>query len=170
MRAISAILLSLAFALPAVGQSSKDTYTRARIPPTQQDAARRDPVLSYVEANVAETLYHELAHALIDASMDGIMVTDERGIIQSVNPAFSVLTGYSEREALGQNASLIGSGKQSPQFYKEMWSHLRQNGTWQGEIWTRHRSGRDYLEWLTINVLHDAQGNATNYIGTFSDI
>ncbi|MBV7377700.1 DUF4344 domain-containing metallopeptidase [Maritimibacter dapengensis] len=67
MRATSAILLSLAFALPAVGQSSKDTYTRARIPPTQQDAARRDPVLSYVEANVAETLYHELAHALIDA-------------------------------------------------------------------------------------------------------
>lgn len=67
MRAILATLLALILPLSATGQASKDGYTQSRIPLTRQDAARRDPIMTYVEANVAETLYHELAHALIDA-------------------------------------------------------------------------------------------------------
>ncbi|WP_421866515.1 EAL domain-containing protein [Motiliproteus sp.] len=111
-----------------------------------------------------------MAHALIDASMDGIMVTDEQGIIQSVNPAFTILTGYSENEALGQNASLISSGKQSPEFYREMWKQIHRTGSWQGEIWNRRKSGELFPEWLTITAIHDAQHNRTLYAGIFSDI
>ncbi len=111
-----------------------------------------------------------MAHALIDASMDGIMVTDEKGTIQSVNPAFSVLTGYSEREALGQNASLISSGKQGPQFYQQMWQQLRRYGNWQGEIWNRRKSGEIFPEWLTITAIKDQQHKRTLYAGIFSDI
>ncbi|OMH32134.1 EAL domain-containing protein [Motiliproteus sp. MSK22-1] len=111
-----------------------------------------------------------MAHALIDASMDGIMVTDQKGVIQSVNPAFSVLTGYSEREALGQNASLISSGKQGPEFYSRMWNQIKETGTWQGEIWNRRKSGEVFPEWLTITAIKDHENKRMLYAGIFSDI
>lgn len=111
-----------------------------------------------------------MAKALIDASMDGIMVTDEHGTILSVNPAFTILTGYSESEALGQKPSLLSSGKQGPDFYKMLWSSLKNTGSWQGEIWNRRKNGEIYPEWLTITVVHDARNKRRLYAAIFSDI
>lgn len=111
-----------------------------------------------------------MAKALIDASMDGIMVTDEYGTILSVNPAFTILTGYSESEALGQKPSLLSSGKQGPDFYRMLWSSLKNTGSWQGEIWNRRKNGEVYPEWLTITVVHDARNKRRLYAAIFSDI
>lgn len=111
-----------------------------------------------------------MAKALIDASMDGIMVTDESGTILSVNPAFTILTGYSEREALGKRPSLLSSGKQGPDFYQKLWTELKKHGSWQGEIWNRRKNGEVYPEWLTITVVHDARNKRRLYAAIFSDI
>ena len=111
-----------------------------------------------------------MAKALIDASMDGIMVTDESGTILSVNPAFTILTGYSESEALGQKPSLLSSGKQGPDFYQKLWCSLKKKGSWQGEIWNRRKNGEVYPEWLTITVVHDARNKRRLYAAIFSDI
>lgn len=43
-----------------------------------------------------------LAYKVIEASHDAVMITDAKGVIQSVNPSFCKLTGYSVEEALGQ--------------------------------------------------------------------
>jgi hypothetical protein len=67
MRIAAAFALALTLS-PAHAEGNKDTYTFQRTvgEPLQAAPARRDPVQLYVEANVTETLYHELAHALID--------------------------------------------------------------------------------------------------------
>ena len=111
-----------------------------------------------------------MAQALIDASMDGIMVTDEQGTIQSINPAFSILTGYSEAEALGQSANLISSGKHGPSFYENMWECINSKGSWQGEIWNRRKNGEVFPEWLTITRIREPHGGRILYAGIFSDI
>lgn len=117
----------------------------------------------------SETSLH-MANALIDASMDGIMVTDDKGVILSVNPAFTILTGYSEREALGKTPGLLNSGKQGPDFYQQMWATLTQTGCWKGEIWNRRKNGEIYPEWLTITAIHDVRNNRKLYAAIFSDI
>lgn len=111
-----------------------------------------------------------MAHALIDASMDGIMVTDEQGLIQSINPAFSILTGYSEADALGKPASLISSGKHDQSFYDQMWQNINSQGSWQGEIWNRRKNGEVFPEWLTITRIREPNSQKTLYAGIFSDI
>lgn len=111
-----------------------------------------------------------MAHTLIEASMDGIMVTNEDGYIEMINPAFSILTGYSEAEALGKPASLISSGKHDAEFYNSMWDSIRQNGFWKGEIWNRRKSGETYLEWLTITRIVEPNSDRVLYAGIFSDI
>ena len=117
-----------------------------------------------------EEIQRKLTEQIFAQSHEGVIVTDARRRIVMVNQAFTTITGYAASEVLGGNPQLLSSGRQDAAFYRDMWRVVRRSGTWQGEIWNRHRSGRDYLEWLTINVLHDAQGNVTNYIGTFSDI
>ncbi|UPG66283.1 PAS domain S-box protein (plasmid) [Metabacillus endolithicus] len=52
------------------------------------------------------------------------MITDHKGKIISVNPAFTKLTGYEGEEVLGKNPNLLKSGMQDNRFYQEMWSEI----------------------------------------------
>ena len=101
---------------------------------------------------------------------DGVMITDAHCHIQTVNAAFTAITGYSAVEAVGASAKLLQSGRHSPDFYEQMWATLRQEGRWQGEIWNRRKSGEIYPELLTLNVVRDGAGQVTHYVGVFSDV
>lgn len=46
-------------------------------------------------------------HALLEAAVDGIISTDDRGIIQTINPSGERLFGYSEDEVVGRNVSML---------------------------------------------------------------
>ncbi|MBU1777253.1 MAG: diguanylate cyclase, partial [Gammaproteobacteria bacterium] len=100
---------------------------------------------------------------------EGMMVTDGNARIIRVNQAFTRITGYSAEEALGQNPSLLKSDRQDPEFYQRMWQSLRENNSWQGEVWDRRKNGEVYPEWLTITAVMGKDGKVTNYVGTFVD-
>ncbi|WP_457419843.1 putative bifunctional diguanylate cyclase/phosphodiesterase [Roseateles sp. P5_E7] len=101
---------------------------------------------------------------------DGVMITDADCCIQTVNAAFSAITGYSAEDAVGAHAKLLQSGHHAPEFYQQMWATLRAEGRWQGEIWNRRKNGEVYPEWLTLNVVHDGAGQVTHYVGVFTDV
>lgn len=111
-----------------------------------------------------------LAYKVIEASHDAVMITDAKGIIQSVNPSFCKLTGYSADEALGQTPSLLSSGQHDQLFYQQMWQGLQQQGYWQGEIWNKRKNGEIYPEWLSISAVRNDQGAINQYAAIFSDI
>lgn len=111
-----------------------------------------------------------LAYKVIEASHDAVMITDARGIIQSVNPSFCKLTGYSMTEAIGQTPRLLSSGEHDENFYQLMWQRLQQQGYWQGEIWNKRKSGEIYPEWLSISAVRGENGAINQYAAIFSDI
>lgn len=47
------------------------------------------------------------AQAIFDASVDGIITISSVGIIESINPAASELFGYTPREVIGENISML---------------------------------------------------------------
>lgn len=110
------------------------------------------------------------AGRVFNQAHEGIVITDAKGLIVDVNPAFSEITGYSREEVLGQNTSILRSGKHSRVFYQEMWHSLQEKGLWQGEIWNRKKNGELYAELLTISALIDERADTVNYLGLFSDI
>lgn len=114
--------------------------------------------------------YLRLAHKVIDASMDGIMITDQHGFIQSVNPSFSKLTGYAQHEAIGQTPRLLSSGLHEADFYRRMWHTLLEKGHWQGEVWNKRKNGELYPQWLSITAIRDENQHITQYAAIFSDI
>lgn len=114
--------------------------------------------------------YLRLAAAAFESTVEGIMVTDAAQIIESVNPAFTQITGYYSHEVIGKTPAILSSGRQDAAFYRDMNSNLVQTGHWQGEIWNKRRNGEIYAEWLTINAVRDDQGIITHYVAVFSDI
>lgn len=111
-----------------------------------------------------------LAYKVIEASHDAVMITDTKGVIQSVNPSFSKLTGYSAEEALGKTPKLLSSGLHDPSFYQQLWQQLKQQGYWQGEIWNKRKNGEVYPEWLSISAVRGNNGAINQYAAIFSDI
>lgn len=111
-----------------------------------------------------------LAKNIIDHTVEGIMITDVKGKIEQVNPAFTTVTGYSPEEIIGENPRILRSGKHGEDFYKEMWNAIKENGFWQGEIWNKKKNGKIYPEWLTISPVKNEAGEIKNFVGMFSEL
>jgi len=111
----------------------------------------------------------QLAAKAFESTFDGILVTNADNIIESVNPAFTRITGYSAQEVIGKTPGILASGRHDGAFYREMRETLANTGLWQGEICNRRKTGEIYVEWLTINAVTDRSGTITNYVAVFSD-
>jgi diguanylate cyclase (GGDEF)-like protein/PAS domain S-box-containing protein len=124
--------------------------------------------------DISERLQSEaksrLAATVFESTHEGIMVTDARNRILTVNQAFTRVTGYSEEAVLGMTPALLRSGRHAPDFYAAIWRAVEEAGHWQGEIWNRRRSGEVYPELLSISAVHDPSGKVSNYVGVFTDI
>ncbi len=111
-----------------------------------------------------------LSDSVFENSIEGITVSDAYGVIQRVNPAFEGITGYSAKEAVGQNPRILKSDRHSPEFYEGMWSSLKQRGQWSGEIWNRKKNGEAYPEWLSITAITGNTGDVSSYVAVFHDM
>jgi len=112
----------------------------------------------------------QIAAAAFEANV-GIMVTDADCVIERVNRAFSALTGYAADAVIGLTPGLLKSGRHDAAFYAAMWDSIHRTGSWQGEIWNRHKSGEIYPEWLTIATVRGGDGTTTtHYVATMMDI
>lgn len=112
-----------------------------------------------------------LSATVFERSSQGITVTDSQGRILRANKAFQAITGYNEKEALGRTpGELLNSGTHPKEFFEQLWSALRDQGHWFGEIVNRRKSGELYCEHLSITRVNDNKGNPINYIGVFSDL
>jgi len=111
-----------------------------------------------------------LAAKVMDTVSNAIMVSDMDGNIQLINPAFSRITGYQPEEVIGKNPRILQSGRQSTEFYKQMWKGILEEGYWEGEIWNRRKNGTVYPEWLIITTIKDKYNEITHYVSTFLDI
>lgn len=107
---------------------------------------------------------------IMESVGQSIIVTNTKGTIEKVNPAFTRVTGYEAEEVVGKNPKLLQSGKHDHTFYQKMWDSIQTQGYWQGEIWNKRKNGDIYLEWLTISEVKNDAGEVTYYLGLFSDL
>ncbi len=109
------------------------------------------------------------AHVL-NATDDGVIITDSSGTIEFVNKGFEKITGYGLTEVLGRNPNMLTSGKQSSEFYAEMWSTLQQGHSYKGTF--VNRSKNDELIYCdeTITPLTDENDTITHYVSIFRDL
>lgn len=103
-------------------------------------------------------------------SQEGTLVTDADLIILRVNRAFTKVTGYSSQEAVGQTPRLLSSGKHDKTFLSNVWNEVTRNGSWGGNVWSRHKDGTIYPGHLTITSIENNNGVTVNYVASLTDI
>ncbi len=106
----------------------------------------------------------------IEQVPDAVVLTDRNGNIQYVNPAFTVLTGYTQEESIGQNSRILKSGRQSPAFYQELWETIVSGNVWNGLIINRRKDGSVYTEEMQIAPMKGPGGEITGHIAIKRDV
>lgn len=101
---------------------------------------------------------------------EGIIISDKSNRIVAVNPSFTRITGYAASDVVGQDPSILNSGRHDKTFFSNMWAQLQRDGKWHGEIWNRRKDGKIFPEWLSINVVHNDAGEIIEYVSMFADI
>lgn len=121
------------------------------------------------ERKQAEENLRKLSRA-VQQSANSVVITDLKGNIEFVNPAFEQVTGYSKEEALGQNPRILKSDKQSTSVYKILWQTILSGQVWRGELINQRKNGELYWEQVTISPIKDANGVSTHYLAIKEDI
>lgn len=109
------------------------------------------------------------AAAVFDCTREGVLVTNEKGLIVHVNRAFMQITGYQREEVMGQQPSLFKSGRHPASFYQAMFKTLNSVGEWSGEIWNRRKAGksiRNGRRSVSFVTMMDGSANTWRYSPT----
>ncbi|HNT35519.1 MAG TPA: PAS domain S-box protein, partial [bacterium] len=106
----------------------------------------------------------------IEQAGETIMITDPRGFIQYVNPAFERTSGYSWQEAVGQRPNILKSGEQDEAFYAALWQTLTSGRSWEGRMVNRRKDGTLYTEDVNISPVLDSAGSIVNFVAVKRDI
>jgi PAS domain S-box-containing protein len=128
-----------------------------------------ETVFDITERKKAEAELRRLSTA-ITQSPEAIVITDPKGSIEYVNPAFETITGYTREEAIGKNPRILKSGEHPCSFYAELWETIASGGTWQGRFVNKKKNGCRYDEEAVISPVTDASGAITNYVAVKRDI
>jgi len=135
-----------------------------------------DKIINYLALNEDITLHREAEEQLylqseaLQAAADGIVITDNKGSIQWVNPAYEKLTGYTFEEAIGNNPRMLKSGRQDASFYEQLWQCIMSGKTWYGELYNKRKDGVIYLEEESITPVMGVSGEITNFVAVKRDI
>jgi PAS domain S-box-containing protein len=106
----------------------------------------------------------------LEAAANGIAITNASGTIEWVNPAFSAMTGFTLREAIGNNPRMLKSGKQDKEFYAALWKTISSGTVWRGEITNRRKDGTLYTEEMTVTPVAANGETITHYIAIKQDV
>ncbi|MFH1115750.1 MAG: PAS domain S-box protein [Pseudomonadota bacterium] len=113
---------------------------------------------------------HQRLVTAIEQSIESVVITDERGTILYVNPAFERVSGFSKEEAVGLNPRILKSGEHDTAFYAEMWSTLSEGRVWKGHFINRRKDGSLYEEDAAISPIKDDTGRVTSYVAVKRDV
>jgi diguanylate cyclase (GGDEF)-like protein/PAS domain S-box-containing protein len=111
-----------------------------------------------------------LAAAVFEQAREGIMITDPRGVIITVNQAFSTITGFEADEMVGQYPAMLTASLEDAGLPRRMRRALLRNGHWHGELRCARKTGEYFTAWVSLSRRRDASGHVSHLIGIVNDI
>ena len=106
----------------------------------------------------------------VENSPASIIITDQKGIVEYVNPAFVRMTGYAPEEVLGHSTRMLKGGDQPDEFYRDMWETLLRGEVWRGEFHNKQKNGALFWEAASISPITDAHGGISHFVAVKENI
>ncbi len=141
--------------------------------------------LTIVRRKRSETRLQRLAMA-VEASADGMIITNKEGKIVYINPAMVSLTGLPETEAGGRDLRHILSGQISTDLYNRMWeTFMEKQEVWRGQLLCRRLHSTEitdpdyqregiypnlYWAYMTVAPINNEQNEPIGFVAVQRDI
>jgi PAS domain S-box-containing protein len=107
--------------------------------------------------------------AAVEQTEEAVIILDDVGHIQYVNPAFEQITGYTPDDVLGQGTQVLDSGAHDTP-YPELWRRLSRGEAWTGRLTAQKKGGSSYEAEVSISPVRDSAGQATEYAIILRDV
>jgi PAS domain S-box-containing protein len=106
----------------------------------------------------------------LEQSPVSVLITDQYGDLEYVNPYFEVLTGYSKEEVIGKNPRFLNAGVLPDSYYANMWRTVFSGKIWKGEFCNVKRNGEIFWEAATVSPITNNKGDITHLLAVKEDI
>jgi len=149
-------------------------YTENTVTEMVDDSGNRSGVVSVVRDITARMRAEEdrsRLMAAIEHTVEGITITNIDGIIEYLNPAFEIITGYRHDDIIGRDADAYLAGRHDERFHKPLQETMSNGVAWSEHI-TRKRGGDDtpYDVELTVTPVYDVAGAIVHYVTIERDV
>ncbi|MBF0229942.1 MAG: PAS domain S-box protein [Desulfamplus sp.] len=116
-------------------------------------------IVNYVgiQEDISKHKHNELQLRILQQAVDkspvSIIITDKYGSISYINPHFTKITGYTYKEAIGNNPKILKGGKNSADCYQNLWKTISSGEVWQGELCNIKKNGEEFWEQVVITPI-----------------
>ncbi len=143
--------------------------------PTLQQVGKKEKLYYFVMAHdITAEKEKEMNllrfYNIAENTVNPLQITDLKGRMIYVNPAFVEASGYTKDELLGKNPSVFSSGKSSRKFWKQMWDTINEGKVWVGEIENKKKSGEAFHTQLLISPILDSEKRIWGFFGIHRDL
>jgi diguanylate cyclase (GGDEF)-like protein/PAS domain S-box-containing protein len=133
------------------------------------DLMRRNLLEDIHQREAVEMELRKLHNAMLH-SLNSVVITNNDGFIEYVNPCFEAASGYVSNELIGKKFNQIRHPDTPDSLYQEMWERIAKGEVWEGEIKNRKKNGESFWNMLSIAPVKNSKAIITHYISTHHDI
>ncbi|PKL83699.1 MAG: hypothetical protein CVV24_03690 [Ignavibacteriae bacterium HGW-Ignavibacteriae-3] len=112
----------------------------------------------------------EVQSNALEAAANSIVIMDNLGKVVWCNSAFTLLTGYTIHELMGNELAILKADSFPNAIYEYMWSTAAGGSIWHGEIVHKRKDGTLYDEEMTITPIKDSLGQIKYFVSIMQDI
>jgi len=116
-----------------------------------------------------DSLIQTLTNA-VEQTADSIIITDRRGVIEYVNPAFETTTGYTLDELRGLTPRILKSGVHDDSFYEKLWATILSGQVFRDTIANKKKNGEIFFAEQTITPMRGPTGSITQFVTVIKDV
>ena len=131
--------------------------------------SNRKLISEVAERSKTENTLLKLTSAVTQAE-ESVIITDQSGFIEYVNPSFERITGYSAAQAKGKKPSLLKSDAHKDEFFYDLWKTLEAGKIYKGVFINAQPNGDTYHLEQSITPVFNQQREVINYVATGRDI
>lgn len=110
------------------------------------------------------------AATVFEGSGDSMMIIDDAGLIERINPALQLLTGYVTDELSNRPISILFDSTKNNQCISYILSLITHKKQWTGECWLRKKNGLQFPARMIINLVKRPDSSISHFVAVLSDI
>ncbi len=146
----------------AIARTHED-YQRT-IETRTRELAREIASRQQVEENL------RFAAQALDATNEGVLLTDPSFVVTSTNRAYSRIAGQASEDVIGFKPEFLGVMARDRDLFGHMQRDIQEKSQWEGELWTSRAGGERCALHLSITAIRDSEHAIERYAILVADI